>query len=334
MIEKELNSFMKISVITPVYNSQEYLYKCINSIIKQTYTNWELILVDDGSTDNSAEIIEEFAKNDSRVVAMHQKNMGPGVARNTGINRASGDYIVFIDSDDYIDKEYFELINKKSYGCDVIFIDVNQINQFGQVLVEEKMSIYKDWDREKILKAQMTGKIPWGGVRKVVKLSLLREYNIKYSRNSIGEEALYSFKVLFNANKIGFIDDKPVYFYLNHIGSQSKKKLDDPWGDIVDTYRECLQSYGILEKYARTLNTFNATATVVSLDRICQNYSGTECYKLLKLRIKKYKSCLIYRKGFDLKSASYKCVVFIPFLNIGIVEPVVIASFIRQKILR
>ena len=95
-----------ISVIIPVYNVENFLHDCLNSILKQTYTNLEIILVDDGSTDKSGEICDEFAKNDSRIKVLHQKNSGQAVARNNALNIASGEYIAFADSDDLIIDDY------------------------------------------------------------------------------------------------------------------------------------------------------------------------------------------------------------------------------------
>ena len=95
---------MKISVIVPVYNAEKYLKKCLLSVINQTYKDWELILVDDGSTDKSPQIIDNIGKRDARIKVIHQKNAGPGVARNHGLEIAMGDYIVFLDSDDFIEK--------------------------------------------------------------------------------------------------------------------------------------------------------------------------------------------------------------------------------------
>ena len=99
----------KISIILPVYNVEKYLNKCIDSILNQTYKNFELIIIDDGSTDNSSTICDSY-KNDSRVIVIHQDNKGLSVARNKGIDMSTGNYITFIDSDDYIDSKYIEIL--------------------------------------------------------------------------------------------------------------------------------------------------------------------------------------------------------------------------------
>lgn len=157
---------MKISVIVPVYNAEEYLKNCIMSVVRQTYGNWELILVDDGSSDGSLSIADLAAEKDERIRVIHQKNAGPGAARNRGIKEASGDYVVFLDSDDYIDKNYFQLLVPKARINDVVFIDVCQIDGKGKLLKEEKMSQYKTWTKDRLIRSQMTGKVQWGGGKK------------------------------------------------------------------------------------------------------------------------------------------------------------------------
>ena len=99
-----------ISVIIPVYNVEEYLCECVDSVLVQTYQNFEIILVDDGSTDSSGRICDEYAEKDSRISVIHQENRGPSKTRNTGLNNANGKYIYFLDSDDYIENNALELL--------------------------------------------------------------------------------------------------------------------------------------------------------------------------------------------------------------------------------
>lgn len=151
----------KISVIIPIYNAETYVSRCIESVLDQTYCNWQMILVDDGSKDKSLEICQKYADADDRISVIHQENAGPGIARNTGIAKASGNYVVFIDSDDYIEKDYFLLLSE--HDEDVIFINVRDVDEYGRVLKEDFMAKNKNLSIETILRRQMTGKIDWGG---------------------------------------------------------------------------------------------------------------------------------------------------------------------------
>lgn len=100
----------KVSIIIPIYNTDRYLFRCLESVCSQTYQNMEIICIDDGSTDNSGNILEEYARNDSRIKAVHQKNHGESNARNEGLKLAKGDYIGFIDCDDWIDSDMYEIL--------------------------------------------------------------------------------------------------------------------------------------------------------------------------------------------------------------------------------
>ena len=99
----------KISVIVPVYNVEQYLPRCIESILAQTYNDFELLLINDGSSDNSGNICDEYAKNNSRVRVFHKENGGVSSARNMGLDNAQGEYVVFVDSDDFIRNKYLEI---------------------------------------------------------------------------------------------------------------------------------------------------------------------------------------------------------------------------------
>lgn len=103
----------KISIIVPVYNVEKYVEKCIQSLINQSYKNIEIILVDDGSNDRSNKIIDEYAKVDSRILTIHQRNKGVSAARNAGLKVATGEYVGFVDPDDYVDYQMYETMLKK-----------------------------------------------------------------------------------------------------------------------------------------------------------------------------------------------------------------------------
>lgn len=111
----------KISIIVPVYNVEKYLSKCLNSLINQTLAELEILCVNDGSTDNSAKILADFAKMDSRIKVFFQENSGQSAARNLAIERATGEYLGFVDSDDWVDLDYFEKLynTAKKYDCDI-----------------------------------------------------------------------------------------------------------------------------------------------------------------------------------------------------------------------
>ena len=129
---------IKISVVVAIYNVEKYLEKCIQSIIFQTYKNIEIILVNDGSTDNSLNICKKYKSEDSRIIIINQENQGVSVARNNGIDRASGEYILFVDGDDYLRTDIIEKLLNNADDNDIIA--VNKL-----ILLSEWKILYSDW---------------------------------------------------------------------------------------------------------------------------------------------------------------------------------------------
>lgn len=112
----------KISIIVPVYNVEKYLRRCLDSIVTQTFTDWECICVDDGSPDNSGEILDEYAVKDKLFVIIHKENGGVSSARNAGFDTARGEWISFVDSDDWIERDCFEYVAGKIDKCDISLV--------------------------------------------------------------------------------------------------------------------------------------------------------------------------------------------------------------------
>ena len=318
---------MKISAIVPVYNTEKYVSRCIESIIEQTFADWELILVDDGSSDGSLNILRKYENEDPRIKVICQENAGPGIARNTGIKYASGEYIVFVDSDDRISNDYFEKLSRET--ADVVFIDIDQVDEDYHVISQEHMSTYKSLLKDDFLRSQMTGKILWGGVRKAVKSDLLSKNNIRFTDHQVGEEAIYSFLLLHYAASFSFIEGS-VYEYVNRAGSQSDTKDDDPWGPVAIALREKVKQMRLYTEYANTINAFIATATIVSLDKMTGKYPAQPFRERARERIKKYQQENDKDYPVDLAHMPKKAKVLYLFLRLGWLFPIHTASRINR----
>lgn len=303
----------KISVIIPIYNAELYLRRCMESVLNQSYTDWQLILVDDGSKDKSYEICKEYADRDNRIKLIHQQNAGAGAARNSGISAAVGDYIVFIDADDYIDREYFKLLSE--HDEDIVFIDVEAVDTRGKVIRREYMSSFKELSKDDFMRSQMTGKINWGGVRKVVKRHILESYNVRYSSHKVGEEALFTYNSVFYSNTIGFIES-PVYFYVQHVDSLSHVVMDDPWGDVALALKKETIRNGSYSSYADTINAFILVSAAVSADRLVINYSAIDYYKKISELYNRLSTTLDSQYSIDFKHMSNKA-LFLGKLLLG-----------------
>lgn len=189
----------KVSVIVPIYNVEKYIGKCVDSIRNQDYPNIEIILVDDGSPDKSPQIIDEMASNDDRVKVIHEKNGGVSSARNRGIAAATGEYIMFVDGDDWVDDDYVsyfvDLIEK--HGCD-IGMDKNNY------MVEKTMSADKSYrvSAEKAIEWIYLGTLFVAVWNKIYKTSLLRESGVLFN-----EEIWYGEGMLFNIECLQCVEE-------------------------------------------------------------------------------------------------------------------------------
>lgn len=319
---------MKISVVIPVYNAEKSLKRCLDSVVNQTYDNWEVIAINDGSSDNSYKILQEYELKDQRFKILSQSNHGPGYARNVGIRETTGEYIVFLDSDDYIENLYFqELVEcvKKNHS-DIVFIDVIQENPNGKLIKHETMSKYKNKTKDTIIRHQMTGKLPWGGCRKAVRAELIKRNNITYSEDIVGEEALFSFKALSSANIISFID-KPYYHYINYPNSQSKKGDDNPWGHICKKMRIFLKENNLLQDYHKTINSFGFTSSIITINRISNNYDICKAIVLSKNEMEEFRNNYDY--NLDYSSLEKRVLYMLPFAKLNMVWTIVLASKIK-----
>ncbi|NJE45754.1 glycosyltransferase [Massilimicrobiota sp. SW1139] len=213
MQENMLNTDM-ISVVVPVYNVEKYLEECIESILKQVYTNYEIILVDDGSTDSSGNICDFYALNFPNIQVIHKNNEGLGMARNTGIERAKGDYITFIDSDDYVDENLLlDLIsNIKKCNADVCLGGFKKVSDDKKILFTEQynMAVYYHNGVTNDIFIKMLGSLPnkhdvirMSVCNTLFKLSIINKYNLRFlsEREYISEDLLFDLDYYLHANK-------------------------------------------------------------------------------------------------------------------------------------
>lgn len=213
----------EVSIVVPVYNVEKYLTRCIDSILKQTFKNFELILVNDGSTDNSLNICKEYLIKDKRIKLISQTNKGLSTARNTGIKRAIGKYICFIDSDDFVEKDYVRLLlsNIKKYKSDISICEYYLTDATGKKYSIEKLNEPIDisvLSGEKIFyyfykDNYVPNVVAWN---KLYKKSLFK--NIKYKEGYYFEDEWIALPLFYKARRISFIR-VPLYNYVQRQGS-------------------------------------------------------------------------------------------------------------------
>ena len=208
----------EISVIVPVHNCEKYIEKCINSILNQTFKDFELILVNDGSSDNSGKVCDYFKEKDSRVKIVHQKNMGVSVARNVGLDVSEGKYIGFIDGDDYIESDMYEFLynNIKKNEAEVAICGIANIfmkNNGSEKLTRQisDFSGVKVLNGEEAFSESLKSKI--FSVNPVNKLFDKKLFDGKrFPEGKISEDAFLIPKVLLKANKVVCSSDIKYYY--------------------------------------------------------------------------------------------------------------------------
>lgn len=238
----------KISVIVPVYNVEQYLERCVDSIINQTYTNLEIILVNDGSTDNSGKLCDELAKKDERIRVIHKGNGGLSDARNRGIDEAESDLVGFIDSDDYIDSDMYEVLLKNLNNTDAdlsmcALYDVYNNTPEAQVTNKETWEL----SSEQAIKMVMEAKIlSVTAVNKLYRKSLFTD--LKFEVGKIAEDAFIMIKLLDKCEKIVATNEKK-YYYVHRENSITTQKFSTKFLNVIEAYEQ--NSNIISEKYPK-----------------------------------------------------------------------------------
>lgn len=209
----------KISVIVPIYKVEKYLCKCVDSIINQTYKNLEIILVDDGSPDNCPQICDDYAKKDSRIKVVHKENGGLSDARNAGMKVATGEYVSFIDSDDFIDESFIECLHSAILDADVKLSACDyRLYYDGDDLAKSdvKASVCVETAEEAINDILNNRKIRAVAWNKMFHKDLLK--GELFPVGKYHEDEFFSYRIIHKAQKIAYVDSK-LYYYLQRQGS-------------------------------------------------------------------------------------------------------------------
>ena len=310
-----------ISIIVPVYKVEKYLDKCVNSILKQTHKNLEIILVDDGSPDNCGKMCDEFASKDSRIKVIHKENGGLSSARNAGIEIATGKYIAFIDSDDCISEDYCETLYNVilQTNSDVAAIDISMVREDGSLIItsleDEKelpleINIY---EKEEI-------------VREILRMKTFKNYvcNKLYKRELVAknkficginyEDIPFTYQILNQAERVAYINKK-CYFYLKRSGGItsvfSEKNLNDFLDVVIKRFNDVKEKNKTIEEKYNVYGLLQSTISI-SIKYVISNQTYDSVdekiernFKILKEFMKNSESELITLLDDFQKSAIY-----------------------------
>lgn len=234
-----MNKDIKLSVIVPVYNSEKYLNRCVDSLVKQTLKDIEIILVDDGSKDSSPAICDEYAEKYGNITVLHLENGGPARARNKGIEIAKGEYLAFCDSDDYVELNMYEKLyaNAIEYHTDIAMCTYS-FDYDGRI-VPAKFKFDSFYENKEAVKNGLLKRIYdsnfdglAGPTNKLYSKQMVVDNDIKFDESMIrGEDFWFNFGCLKFANNCSFIDESLYYYYQNEASIMHNPKNDsyDHW---------------------------------------------------------------------------------------------------------
>lgn len=278
---------MTISVIIPVYNSSLYLSRCLDSVLLQTYDDLEIVLVDDGSTDGSEVICDEYARNNDVIIVYHTENQGASMARRLGIEKARGEYICFVDSDDYVMPDYLstlydleEMFNLGLSACGVRKIISGESIEITSFDYEKSVVLKGDELFHRFFKYEF-----WGLWGKLYRKSLLMD--ITFPQATLNEDYYVMARLLCKTGKMAY-SSKPLYSYEQRSGSLSRQSLSEKsfeeYENVKSVYDFTLDNMPQYEEYAF----FNVVETVVKL--LMQLRHASPKYKAHQQELKSFLS--------------------------------------------
>ncbi len=299
---KNTNKVPSISIIVPVYNVEKYLKKCIDSILNQSFQNFELILVDDGSTDSSGEICDEYALKDRRVLVIHKENGGLSSARNEGIKASSAEYVGFVDSDDYISFSMYEFLynNLIENNADISICGLYNCYENNVYPQYSKKEFYL-LNNEQALKMALEGKVfSVHAVNKLYRKSLFED--VLFPINKLSEDAFTIPKLLLKSRRV-VVNTVPLYFYVHRSGTITTSSYKKKDLDVIEAY---FQNLKLVEEKCPKLKKeaeFRLLwAFMCVLDKMIMtdDFSDFEKYKKILKTLKKNKTKILLNSCFSL----------------------------------
>ena len=267
----------KVSVIVPIYNVEKYLEKCINSLLSQTLEDIQIILVNDGSKDNSGNIAKEYEKNNNdRIIYVEKENGGLSDARNYGLKYATGDFIAFLDSDDYIEKNAYEEMYNKAIEENADYVECDFIWEFPNKIRVDKQYPYKN-------KKEMLSFVRVVAWNKLIKRQLIIDNNLEFPKGLRYEDIEFTYKLIPFVNKFAYVD-KPFIHYVQREGSIANVQNERTAEifTVLDNVIEFYKKNNIYEEYRNELE-YNYARYLLcsSLKRMCKIKDKTIREKLL-----------------------------------------------------
>lgn len=314
-----------ISVIVPVYNVEKYVDKCIESLINQSYKNLEILLINDGSTDLSEEICRKWAKKDFRIQVFNKENGGLSDARNFGLDRCNGDFVAFVDSDDIINKEMFNVMLNlsKETSSDIVQCDFLKFKDENTIINEKEEYKIKEFSNIEAIENHYKEELKISTVVAWSKLYKRKLFNeIRFPKGKLHEDEFTTYKLLYKANKITYTNQK-LYYYRDTPNSIMNCTYNIKRLDLIEALRERLVFIDkINNQYLYNIALNNYYMILIFAYNSYKKYNGDDKSTLIKVRneskrvFKELKSRRIIEKNnkilfkaFNLNPTFYKLIL-------------------------
>ena len=264
----------KIAIIIPVYNTSKYLKQCLDSVINQTYKNYDVIIINDGSTDNSLDIIKEYMKKSSNITLINQKNMGLSMARNNGVKKVESDYFLFLDSDDYLDINALKILNENLNNEDLLRYQLRDVKE--DTYIDREYIIFKNLSGKSAIKKLIDSYYTEPACAYLYKTKFYKENNFQFQDKMYHEDYGLIPYIIIKANKVSAIEDK-IYYYVQREGSITKNN-----SIVLKRYKDVKKQYDNLIKLLKDENFENKNYLISYL-------TNALFYKLILLDENNYK---------------------------------------------
>lgn len=279
----------KLSVVMPVHNGERYIEKSVGSLLRQTYRDFEIIIINDGSTDESENVLKHINSTDIKISVYHQENKGPSQTRNFGIEKACGEYLYFMDCDDYLDDKAFELMMPliEEYSPDILFFGYTKDYIKGNEFVKQKeyVSDFKAAGNKSefadILPDLLEKRLQTCMGNKIYRLSLVKEHSFNESVN-VYEDSLFHFQLYANVNK-AVVSDKLLYHYVQReekslVKSFTEKRLE--WfSEMCRELVSLFKKFGIFENNRQLIYNYIFDHMIIYIDALINKHNGVDSEK-------------------------------------------------------
>lgn len=313
---------VKFSIIIPIYNAEVFLKECIGSLVRQTYDRFEVILINDGSTDNSSKIIDDFASKDKRIKIINQENLGVSAARNAGLDNATGKYIIFIDADDYL-RDILALekmhTTATNHQCDVIMYDI----QYEDKNVHYPLNGGEYSDKEGVdsfLFEMIKDEHLNSPCNKVYKRELLNQHRIRFDENiKIGEDLLFNVEYFKHCSSVYYLKESFYFYRTSNINSATSRYLENKYSDLMTVNNKMIEwlksrSSSKLINVARFIRIKNVLSCIRDLHHPAIALSKGQKMELLKQYKRDNPSLLVWGCGLKIYLAS----LIYSYININV----------------